>query len=966
MQDDLNKLMVGEIFDSTDHAAQLLTLLFFAMAYAPGLPLLMPLGCFAFVLYFRIDKFLICRYYRKPLNIGPAVIKEVLFYLPFAALIRLGFGAWMYSNPDILPVGAVKSQNEQYMAFLENQKAAWGGETTANNRLFQFNTFPLFFYFLFILFLIFVKTFWNYLPFKWIWRLIEKLFFVCCSKRKKNGKGDIYADHREDLDYAKAAAELRKIKREEREQRKVEAEASSKKNRNSRRGALSDLETSDIESQYSSKSRKLRGMEPSTASSPKSRRGSGLEEPEVEMSELDRKLSTTPSSKRRKRGTITLWDLKKSGDTFRQQTSPFTDDYYRLIKHKDYIPETCYEMLIYNKLDKLSELEIEEGFKISEKDDFVVHIKIWKEDRRRKIDGSVSRFAQVKKTYEVISDHRLYSYNIERVTEYALAIQGLRAGITSVVEHIRVNHQDSISNGGGTEVNQLLFEKAGLTSHFADDYQKKKNKKNGIASKKSFADTVAENLGTLIVSFVKNTRRKGQNVGVEQSDPLKTNETEQQQLPPVDCEESSKALLSADLTPNSNKIVPISDAVGLGTESRPGTAGGRTSMSKRKRSVEFAEFPLAIEQTTVGNIVAEGNNNSQVPSNNNQADMFNAQETKEGTDLDHSNSIKNEITSEENGSNRQKRRKLRNTFPSGDDSKELKKKKKKKKPAMNEHEQSENDPFLSPHPSEYDHSHYSYDNNNNNNNDYSWTYGESSFFSDPGAAESHDPNYYNYQNDYYHSSPPPSSPEQYFHFNNPNNMENSYYSSADEYYNNGYSQLPMRTPSAGPHQGHPDEVEYASSVYDPNHSSFYTSFYPSEDDEQLMPLPLYQQDQTGDYHWNQENSLYSSSYHPEDSQQLWVDNPQSQLDSFYENSVDLIATPDNSNQRPSSGSANRKKRKKKKNPEETDGNVSGPLMKRKKKKRVKEGDEQFENNKEAIMIPSNSLIVDGLQFFPTH
>jgi hypothetical protein len=960
MQDDLNKLMVGEIFDSTDHAAQLLTLLFFAMAYAPGLPLLMPLGCFAFVLYFRIDKFLICRFYRKPLNIGPAVIKEVLFYLPFAALIRLGFGAWMYSNPDILPIGAVKSQNEQYMTFLENQKAAWGGETTANNRLFQFNTFPLFFYFLFILFLIFVKTFWNYLPFKWIWRLIEKLFFVCCSKRKKNGKGDIYADHREDMDYAKAAAELRKIKREEREQRKVEAEASSKKNnRNSRRGALSDLETSDIESQYSSKSRKLRGMELSTASSPKSRRGSGLEEPEVEMSELDRKLSTTPSTKRRKRGTITLWDLKKSGDTIRQQTSPFTDEYYRLIKHKDYIPETCYEMLIYNKLDKLSELEIEEGFKLSEKDDFVVHIKIWKEARRRKIDGSVSRFAQVKKTYEVIADHRLYSYNIERVTEYALAIQGLRAGITSVVEHIRVNHQDSISNGGGTEVNQLLFEKAGLTSHFADDYQKKKNKKNHISSKKSFVDTLVENLGTLIVTFVKNTRRKGQNVGVEQSDPLKPNETEEQQIPPVDCDESSKALLSGDFTPNSNKIVHADDLVGM--ESRPGTAGGRNSMSKRKRSVEFAEFPLEIEQTTVGNTAVEGNDNSQIPSdsqNNNPAEIFNAQETKEGTDL--------KISSEENGSNRQKRRKLRNTFPSGDDSKELKKK--KKKPEMNEHEQSENEPFLSPHASEYDPSHYSYDNNNNNNHDYSWTYGESSFFSDPGAT---DQNYYYHQNDYYHSSPPPSSPEQYFHFNNnQNSMENSYYSSADEYYNNnGYAQLPTGTPTAGPHQGHhPDEVEYASSVYDPNHSSFYTSFYPSEDDEQFMQLPLYQHDQGGDYQWNQENSLYSSSYHPEDSQhQLsWVDQPQSQFDSFYENSVNMVTTPDNVNQRPSSGSGKRKKRKKKKNLEETDGNVSDPLLKRKKKKRVKGGDEQVENNKEAIMIPSNSLIVDGLQFFPTH
>jgi hypothetical protein len=80
MQKDLNALMVGDVFDSTDHAAQLLTLLFFAMIYSSGLPLLIPLCCFAFILYFRVDKFLVCRYFQKPPNIGDAVIRRLLTY----------------------------------------------------------------------------------------------------------------------------------------------------------------------------------------------------------------------------------------------------------------------------------------------------------------------------------------------------------------------------------------------------------------------------------------------------------------------------------------------------------------------------------------------------------------------------------------------------------------------------------------------------------------------------------------------------------------------------------------------------------------------------------------------------------------------------------------------------------------------------------------------------------------------
>ena len=114
MQYDLNQIEVGPVFDSTDHTAQLLILLFFAMTFAPGLPLLMPLMCLVFSLYFRVDKFLLCRHYQKPPQLGPSAIKVVTAYLPYAAIIRLAVACWMYGNHNILYIHKDPYSNTKY------------------------------------------------------------------------------------------------------------------------------------------------------------------------------------------------------------------------------------------------------------------------------------------------------------------------------------------------------------------------------------------------------------------------------------------------------------------------------------------------------------------------------------------------------------------------------------------------------------------------------------------------------------------------------------------------------------------------------------------------------------------------------------------------------------------------------------------------------------------------------------
>ena len=91
---------VGPIFSPTANTAELLLLLFFAMTFAPGLPIMMPLACVAFTLFFFTDKMLFLHYYQRPAHLNDGVMQVVLRLLPWAAVIRLAIGCWMLGQCD--------------------------------------------------------------------------------------------------------------------------------------------------------------------------------------------------------------------------------------------------------------------------------------------------------------------------------------------------------------------------------------------------------------------------------------------------------------------------------------------------------------------------------------------------------------------------------------------------------------------------------------------------------------------------------------------------------------------------------------------------------------------------------------------------------------------------------------------------------------------------------------------------
>lgn len=199
MQSDVDSLELGGVFDTTQHTAQLLALLFFTMTYGAGLPLLVPMLTITFVIYYRADKRLLCRHYEKPPKIGDAIMQFVLNVLPWAAVVRLCVTCWMYSNEFVFPQTRLtlesipevmsvdwKMVSDNYNSWVEDQEGrslVFG--LNAGHRLTRGNVFPLFVLLVIIVVLEFGGPLLRYSPLHALYhfmRIISTCFSHCCRR----------------------------------------------------------------------------------------------------------------------------------------------------------------------------------------------------------------------------------------------------------------------------------------------------------------------------------------------------------------------------------------------------------------------------------------------------------------------------------------------------------------------------------------------------------------------------------------------------------------------------------------------------------------------------------------------------------------------------------------------------------------------------------------------------------------
>jgi hypothetical protein len=190
MQAELNELQVGPVFDYTKNKSYLLMLLFLAMSFGTGLPILLPFSCITFTLYFVVDRYLICSYYQKPPHVGVSTMKIALGALYYAGIIRLLFGIWMFSNPDILvSFDSAEIYSANVSSNTDSVSSYPGGDTRVGSRFNRSNVTPLVVLLIIAIFVKFARFIISMIP---IFSLL-KCFFSFFS--------DLFPDHKHfDLD----------------------------------------------------------------------------------------------------------------------------------------------------------------------------------------------------------------------------------------------------------------------------------------------------------------------------------------------------------------------------------------------------------------------------------------------------------------------------------------------------------------------------------------------------------------------------------------------------------------------------------------------------------------------------------------------------------------------------------------------------------------------------------------------
>jgi hypothetical protein len=198
MQYELDLIEVGPVFNHSSHNSQLLISIFLVMTYGTGLPILTLIGFLVFWTYYRYDKSMLLYYYQEPPHSGDQVMKRVIQLLPYAAIIRLLLGMWMYGNPSFLESGIVTSSMSdnvlnnaptslpsymksgfsalQYQDWLasNNEKLTGFSATMFNitTRIIRANVFPLFVLLIIIICAKIIRKIWKALPIYWVLKML--------------------------------------------------------------------------------------------------------------------------------------------------------------------------------------------------------------------------------------------------------------------------------------------------------------------------------------------------------------------------------------------------------------------------------------------------------------------------------------------------------------------------------------------------------------------------------------------------------------------------------------------------------------------------------------------------------------------------------------------------------------------------------------------------------------------------
>jgi len=83
--------------------SNLLTVLGVTFLYSSGMPILYPIAALYFFVTYWVDKWLLLRFYRKPVMFDSYMARETLKWFKWILVVHVLAGLLMYSNSSILP-----------------------------------------------------------------------------------------------------------------------------------------------------------------------------------------------------------------------------------------------------------------------------------------------------------------------------------------------------------------------------------------------------------------------------------------------------------------------------------------------------------------------------------------------------------------------------------------------------------------------------------------------------------------------------------------------------------------------------------------------------------------------------------------------------------------------------------------------------------------------------------------------
>jgi hypothetical protein len=101
-QQSYEQINLGDEFDFSSAVSNIIFTTFLAFAFAPGLPILYPLAAMNLGITYWTHKTWLLKFYRKPPNFGPEIIKMAVRWLKFAFFAHCVIGILMFfGQPQI-------------------------------------------------------------------------------------------------------------------------------------------------------------------------------------------------------------------------------------------------------------------------------------------------------------------------------------------------------------------------------------------------------------------------------------------------------------------------------------------------------------------------------------------------------------------------------------------------------------------------------------------------------------------------------------------------------------------------------------------------------------------------------------------------------------------------------------------------------------------------------------------------